>query len=54
MECSVEDEELDDSVAEKVEELLLLRLVPMEAREAAVAVVCGDGIAGELEGGVEG
>jgi hypothetical protein len=35
MECNVEDEELNDGVAEKVEELLLLRLVPAEAREAA-------------------
>jgi hypothetical protein len=35
MECNVEDEELDDGVAEKVEELLLLRLVPVEAQEAA-------------------
>jgi hypothetical protein len=35
MECSVEDEELNNGVAEKVEELLLLRLVPTEAREAA-------------------
>jgi hypothetical protein len=32
MECNVEDEELNDGVAEKVEELLLLRLVPAEAR----------------------
>jgi hypothetical protein len=32
MECNVEDEELDDGVAEKVEELLLLCLVPAEAR----------------------
>jgi hypothetical protein len=31
----VEDEELDDGVAEKVEELLLLRLVPAKTREAA-------------------
>jgi hypothetical protein len=35
MGSSVEDEELDDGVAEKVEELLLLLLVPTEAREAA-------------------
>jgi hypothetical protein len=31
----VEDKELDDGVAEKMAELLLLRLVPAEAREAA-------------------
>jgi hypothetical protein len=35
MGSSIEDEELDDGVAEKVEDLLLLFLVPAEAREAA-------------------
>jgi hypothetical protein len=35
MGSGVEDEEIDDGVAEKVEELLLLLLVPAEAREAA-------------------